>query len=77
MGAARVGAKGNAPCLHCVERRLGCHGQCKEYMEYAVAKRRLNEQITEHEHTISAIEYHNIARSSRRSSKTVKDGQAR
>lgn len=24
----------NAPCKDCGDRKIGCHGQCKKYLEY-------------------------------------------
>ena len=34
--------EGTSPCKHCADRTLGCHGICKDYVEWQemVAKRR-------------------------------------
>ena len=32
-------------CYNCADRRLGCHGVCKDYNDEVVARRELNRQI--------------------------------
>lgn len=38
----------NAPCKNCADRSIGCHGICKDYMEWAKNERVRKEYIKEH-----------------------------
>lgn len=28
------------PCYRCIERRIGCHGHCKNYIDYSKANKK-------------------------------------
>lgn len=38
------------PCYNCQNRRVGCHGKCKEYLEYQAKNNAINiKRMEEHE----------------------------
>ena len=61
----------DAPCRYCGERRVGCHGQCVQYMEYANRRKKENREIAEYQSMINDIEYQNKQMASRKRSKVV------
>lgn len=52
----------DAPCKGCVDRRLGCHGVCKDYVEYSTQRRAMIEDKYELKKTQSALDSIRIKR---------------
>ena len=61
----------DAPCRYCCERRIGCHGQCVQYVEYANRRKKENREIAEYQSMINDIERQNKQMANRKRSKVV------
>lgn len=33
----------NSPCLECINRKIGCHNNCKEYIGFAQERYKINQ----------------------------------
>ena len=45
-----------SPCRYCCDRKVGCHGVCKDYMEWANEHSKQREQIHKQQKIVSEIE---------------------
>lgn len=59
------------PCRYCCDRAVGCHGVCKDYIEWSNQQAKLRESIYEQKRIASDIEYQNGQTANRRRSKNT------
>lgn len=45
-----------SPCRYCCDRKVGCHGICKDYIEWSNEHNKQREQIYKQQETVSEIE---------------------
>ena len=59
------------PCRYCCDRKVGCHGICKDYIEWSNQQAKLRESIYEQKRIASDIKYQNGQTANRRRSKNT------
>ena len=59
------------PCRYCCDKAIGCHGVCKDYIEWSNQQTQLREHIYEQKRMVSDIEYQNSQTANRRRSRNI------
>ena len=61
---------GYSVCMNCGDRRIGCHGVCKDYIEETVKNKVISEEIKKKDSIDKALHHLDRPKSHRRSNNT-------